>query len=82
MQEQSTIDSQALTPATFLGDYRTMLNVSIAQRAILSVLMDGTMPLTDFHRHGLMVAMDEMISTLEGRAELLVDAGYVEEGAE
>ena len=71
------LDRKNLAAAALMGDYRTMSQTAIAQRAIIAVLMDESMPLTDFHRHGLLVALDELVSTLEERAGYLEDEGYI-----
>jgi len=63
-----------LTSAALSGDADLMRRVSEAQVAILSVLNDSDMPLTDFHRAGLLVALEELAGSLSARAEFLEES--------
>lgn len=74
------IDRLSRSPAVVAGDYRTMSRVSLAQRAILSALTSEGVNLTEFHRSGLMLAMNELVGVLEERASFLEDQGFDDGG--
>ena len=75
------IDRLNLSSAALTGDADLMRRVSEAQVAILSVLNDSDMPLTDFHRAGLLVALEELAGNLSARAEFLEENSLAGGGA-
>lgn len=77
------IDRLNLSSAALSGDADFMRRVSEAQMAILSLLRDdaqGRHELTDFHRSGLMLALEELAGSLESRAEFLEESDLLVEG--
>ncbi|MCE8053181.1 hypothetical protein HOP61_17965 [Halomonas daqingensis] len=70
-----THEEQALiAPAAVHGDCRFMRRISAAQGAIAAVLMDdmkGTNPLNDYHRYGLVTALELPAVELEERAAFI-----------
>lgn len=64
-------DRQNLASAALVGDIRTFRQVGDAQQVIIALLKDDALGLTDFHRHGLLVALEELTGILEQRAIFL-----------
>lgn len=76
----NSIDRLNIGSAALLGDVRMMRRVADAQSAIVSILQDdlnGIRELSDFHRDGLLMALDEMASSLESRASFIEDSGLI-----
>jgi hypothetical protein len=74
------IDRLNIGSAALVGDVRMMRRVADAQHAILSLLQDdlnGLRELSDFHRHGLLMALEEMAGSLEYRAGFIEESGLV-----
>lgn len=69
--------------AALAGDVSMMRCVADAQHAIISLLQDdlnGLRELSDFHRHGLLMALEEMACSLEYRAGFLEEQGFINGG--
>lgn len=68
------VDQAYLDRAALVGDTSLMRRISDAQSAITSLLQDdlnGLRELSDYHRHGLLLAMQELSASLEERAGFL-----------
>lgn len=67
-------DRLNLGSAALVGDASLMRRVSNAQGAILSLLQDdlnGLRELNSYHRHGLLLALDELAGSLGERAAFI-----------
>lgn len=70
----NTQDRLNLSSAALTGDASLMRRASDAQSAIISLLQDdlnGLRELSDYHRHGLLLAVQEMAGSLEERATFI-----------
>ena len=53
------------------GDHRVMGDISAAQGCLLSLLSETDIPLNDYYRHGLLLALKELNGVLEARVSYL-----------
>lgn len=54
-----------------VGDHRVMGGICAAQGCLLSLLSETDIPLNDYYRHGLLLALKELTGVLEARVSYL-----------
>lgn len=76
----NSTDRLNIGSAALVGDASLMRRVADAQHAIIDLLqgdVNGICELSDFHRHGLLMALEQMADSLEDRASFIEDSGIV-----